>query len=144
MTTAGWKEYADFPDWGLRRVKVKLDTGARTAAIGATDCAVFARPGGGYEATLTLALYRRKPDKVVAMTLRVVEFVFVRNTSGRPEERPVVETMLRLGPITKRIRATVADRSAMLVPVILGRSALSPEFVVDPSRKYVLRNTGRE
>ena len=22
---AGWKEYADFPGWGLRRVKVKLD-----------------------------------------------------------------------------------------------------------------------
>jgi hypothetical protein len=138
MTTAGWKEYADFPDWGLRRVKVKLDTGARTAAIGATVCDVVARPGGGYEATLTLALYRRKPDKVASVTLPVVEFVFVRNTSGRPEERPVIETMLRLGPVAKRIRATVADRSAMLVPVILGRSALAPEFEVDPSRKYVL------
>src|SRR5581483_10820095 len=32
--TVGWKEFADFPDWGLRRVKVKLDTGARSAAVG--------------------------------------------------------------------------------------------------------------
>ena len=30
----GWKEYADFPEWAVRRVKVKIDTGARTSALG--------------------------------------------------------------------------------------------------------------
>ena len=31
----GWKEYLDFPEWGLLGVKVKIDTGARTSAVGA-------------------------------------------------------------------------------------------------------------
>ena len=24
----GWKEYVEFPDWNLRRVRAKVDTGA--------------------------------------------------------------------------------------------------------------------
>lgn len=143
VTIAGWKEYADFPDWGLRRVKVKLDTGARTAAVGATDCVLVAQPDGTYEAVLTLALYRRKPARVVTVRVPVVGFAAVRDTGGRVERRPVIETTLRLGPLSGLIRATVTDRSRMLTPVILGRSALAPGVAVDPARKFVLSKTAR-
>jgi hypothetical protein len=135
--TAGWKEYADFPDWGLRRVKVKLDTGARSAAVGVRDCRLVEVPGG-HEAELTLAPYRRRPNRVTVVRVPVVGFRAVKSSCGQAEQRPVVELTFRLGPITKRVAATVADRSRMLIPVLLGRLALAPEFVVDPARKYVL------
>jgi hypothetical protein len=142
MTTpVGWKEFIDLPDWGLRQVKAKLDTGARTTAIGATGCVLVAKADGSYEAELTLALYRKWPDKLVTVRVPVVGFALVRNTGGHVEKRVVVETAVRLGPVTKTVRATVTDRSRMLTRVILGRSALTPEFAVDPSRKFVL--TGR-
>jgi hypothetical protein len=141
--TAGWKEYADFPGWGLRRVKVKLDTGARSACIGVRHFAVVERPDGTREAELHLAPYRRRPDRVIVVRVPVVGFKRVRSSCGRPTERPVVEVELRLGPVTKVVRATVADRSGMLVPVLLGRHALAPEFVVDPARKYVLGKHAR-
>ena len=32
----GWKERLDFPDWGLNHVRVKIDTGACTSALGAS------------------------------------------------------------------------------------------------------------
>jgi hypothetical protein len=136
---AGWKEYADFPEWGLRRVKVKLDTGARSAAIGARLCVVFDNPDGTQEAELHLAPYRRRPERVVVVRVPVVGFKVVKSSCGDPALRPVVEVLVRLGPVAKRVAATVADRTGMLIPVLLGRLALAPEFVVDPGRKYVLR-----
>jgi hypothetical protein len=69
----------------------------------------------------------------------VLKTVRVRNTSGQLESRPLIETTLCLGPVTKRVRLTVADRSRMLFRIILGRQALLGNFVVDVSRKYVLR-----
>ena len=138
---AGWKEYADFPGFGLRRVRVKLDTGARTTAVGTDGCVLVPNEDGSHEAVLTLALYPRRPLRTVTVRVPVVGFQMVRNTGGVAERRPVIQTTVRLGPVEKVIRATVTDRSRMLARVILGRSALAPEFVVDPGQKYLL--TGR-
>ena len=35
--TIGWKERVDFPDWGIKRLRVKMDTGARTSALDAQN-----------------------------------------------------------------------------------------------------------
>jgi hypothetical protein len=65
--------------------------------------------------------------------------VVVRNSSGTCEERPLVETMLRLGPVTKRVRLTITNRSNMRFRMILGRKALEGDFVVDVGKKYLMR-----
>lgn len=140
--TAGWKEFADFPDWGLARVKVKLDTGARSAAVGVREYRLIEAPGG-HVAELILTPYRRRPERATAVRVPVLGFRAVKSSSGEVRERPVVELVFRIGPVTKRVPATVADRSGMIVPVLLGRLALAPEFVVDPARKYVLTKTAR-
>ena len=139
---AGWKEYADFPGWGLRRVKVKLDTGARSATIGARSFEVF-KKADGFEVEMQVAPYRKDPNRVATIRIPVVGFIRVRSTAGIAEERPMVEVVIRLGGVTKRICATVADRSRMLVPVLLGRIALAPEFVVDPAQKFLLPRRSR-
>lgn len=139
--TAGWREFADFPGWGLSRVRVKLDTGARSAAVGVRSF-TLSEVQGRAEVELCLAPYRRRPDKVVVVRVPVAGFTMVRSSTGQLERRPVIEVDVRLGPIAKRVRATVADRSRMLVPILLGRTALAPEFVVDPSRRYVLSDRG--
>jgi ribosomal protein S6--L-glutamate ligase len=139
MITAGWREFADFPGWGLRRVRVKLDTGARSAAVGVRYYELF-DAGSRPEVELHFAPYRTHPERVFVILVPVVGFATVRSSSGETERRPVVEVEVRIGPVTKRVRATVADRSRMLVAVLLGRTALAPEFVIDPSRKYVLKH----
>lgn len=139
MTTlAGWKEYAAFPELGAKRVRVKLDTGARTTAIGADRCVLVARPDGGTDAKLTLVLNPRRPKRRLVVRVPVVGYITVRGTGGTPERRPLIETTIVLGCVTKRIRATIADRSQMISRVILGRTTLGPEFAVDPSRKFLL------
>jgi hypothetical protein len=138
--TIGWKEYIDLPDWDLRHVKVKIDTGARTAALGATGLVLSTDPEGQSWAELLLRLFRRHPEQVTTVRVPVLGQTRVRNTGGCYELRPLIETTFRIGPVVKRVRLTVADRSRMLFPIILGRKILEGDFLIDPGRKYLLRS----
>jgi hypothetical protein len=137
--TVGWKEYLDFPEWGLRRVKVKIDTGARTSALGVLGYELVETPGGGQGVRARLAPYRRRPGRVAVVEAPVLETVVVRNSGGVCEPRPVVEALVCLGPVCKRVRLTLANRAGMCFPMILGRKALEGDFVVDVGKKYLLR-----
>jgi hypothetical protein len=88
----GWKERIDFPDWNLRRVKVKIDTGARTSAVGALYYEILDVPGLGRVADLVLAVDRRTPDCQTRLRVPVLGTVVVRNSAGQKELRPIVET----------------------------------------------------
>jgi hypothetical protein len=135
----GWKERIDFLDWKLRRVKVKIDTGARTSALGAVYYELLDLPDLGRVADLVLALDRKAPGRQVRLRAPILGTIVVCNSAGQKELRPVVETRVRLGPIIKVIRLTVTNRAQMRFPVILGRQALAGDCVVDVSRKYLMR-----
>jgi hypothetical protein len=135
----GWKERIDFPDWNLRRVRVKIDTGARTSAVGALYYEIRDLPDQGRVADLVLVPDRKAPDRQVRLRAPVLGTVVVRNSAGQRELRPIVETRVRLGPLIKVIRLTVTNRAQMRFPIILGRLALAGDCLVDVSRKYLLR-----
>ncbi len=135
----GWKEYVAFPEWGIRRIKVKIDTGARTSALDVAHYEVHERAGVGLIAELHVALSRRHPERKAVVETPVLDMVSVRNSSGVYEQRPLVATTVRLGPVTKRLPLTITSRAGMLFRMILGRKALEGDFVVDVSRKYLLR-----
>jgi hypothetical protein len=137
--TIGWKERVDFPTWGIRRVKVKIDTGARTSALDVLSYDLR-QTDSGLVADLRLALSRRHPERVTVVTVPVLQIVVVTSSTGIQEKRPLIEAVIRLGPITKRIHVTVTNRSRMLFRMILGRKALEGDFVVDVSKRYLLRS----
>jgi hypothetical protein len=137
LIAIGWKEYLDFPEWGVNRVKAKVDTGARTSALDVARFSLERRPEG-LIARMQLALNRRRPERLVTVETPVLRLVVVTSSDGVREERPVIETAVRLGPIEKRIRLTVTDRSGMLFPMLLGREALAGSCVVDVRYKYLL------
>jgi hypothetical protein len=132
----GRKEYLDFPEWGLHRVRVKIDTGAWTSALDVADC-VLEEGAEGVVACLRMVLPRRR-RQVLEIRAPVLRQTRVRNSGGLCEQRPVVEALVRLGPVQKRIPLAVTNRSHMRYRMILGRQALAGSFVVDVSRKYLL------
>jgi hypothetical protein len=141
MEAVGWKEYVDFVEWGVRRVKAKIDTGARTSAL---DVASYelSEDGPGLTAVLRLPLSRRHPERLTVVRVPVLGMVVVSNSSGGRELRPLIETTIRLGRVEKRIRLTVTNRAGMRFRMILGRKALEGDFLVDVSQKYLLRRHG--
>lgn len=141
----GWKEYLDLPELGLRRLKGKIDTGARTSTLHVHDLVYLERPdderlgAGGRAAEVILAPDRRDATRLVTARVRVLRHVQVTDSGGHRELRPLVETELVLGPVRKRIYLTLTDRSGMLFRMILGRKAVEGDFCVDPAAKYLLR-----
>ena len=137
---AGWVENVALPNLGIARLKAKIDTGARTSALHVSRMKVVDTEGGpGRRPILEISVpggpRGTRPIKVRAA---VREYVVVRDTSGRMERRPVIETGLHIGPFKKRILVTLTNRGDMLFPMLIGRTALGPGIVVDPSRRYLL------
>ena len=140
----GWKELIDLPELGLRRLKCKIDTGARTSTLHLPSLTWLERFADGSQAAeLTLAPDRHDPARLATARVRVLRQIEVRDSGGHLEMRPLIETELVLGPVRKRIFVTLSDRSDMLFRMILGRKAVEGDFLVDPARKYLLRSWPR-
>lgn len=134
----GWKEFVALPDLGVPRLKAKVDTGARTSALHVASIRTLEDLGGG-EAELEIALApdRHRPEHLVRARVRQIARIRVTDSGGHRHLRPVIETTMVLGPVTKRIRLTLADRSTMLFRMILGRKTLEGDFLVDVAAKYL-------
>ena len=134
----GWKEYVALPELGISSLKAKIDTGARTSSLHVTAIRRLAgRDDGEAELEITIAPDRRRPERLVRARVHQLARIRVTDSGGHSELRPVIETLLVVGPVTKRVRVTLADRSSMLFRMILGRKAIEGAFVVDVSRKYL-------
>jgi hypothetical protein len=134
----GWKEYVALPELGISSLKAKIDTGARTSSLHVTAIRrLTGRDDGEAELEITIAPDRRRPERLVRARVHQLARIRVTDSGGHSELRPVIETLLVVGPVTKRVRVTLADRSSMLFRMILGRKAIEGAFVVDVSRKYL-------
>jgi hypothetical protein len=134
----GWKEYVQFPEWGLPRLKAKIDTGARTSVLDVLGYELVPDEEQKLIAELRLPPLRKTESAMHVLRVPVLGTVVVRNSAGMRERRLLLETSLRIGPVTKRVRLTVTNRSCMIFRMILGRTALAGDFIVDVSRKYLL------
>jgi hypothetical protein len=137
--TIGRREFLTFADWPVHRIRAKIDTGAFSSALDVAGCELREIAGRGTIAHVRLALSRKHPERVIEVEAPVVRMTVVRNSGGIPEQRPVIETTVRLGPVTKRIQVTLTRRHGMRFRMLVGRQALTDDFVVDVSRKYLLR-----
>lgn len=130
----GWKECVDFPEWGVRHLKAKIDTGARTSALHVEDATRL--PGGRIR--FYVVLDRRAPRQRVRVETRVRREGRVRSSSGHYTTRVFVATTLRLGGIEKRIELNLVDREDLSFRLLLGRTALAGDFLIDVHQAYVL------
>lgn len=125
--TIGWREWVELPEWGFR-LKAKADTGARSSAI---DCAEITElPGDRVRFTVRLD---RKDKKLITLEADIVARKRVRSSTGLPTDRVFVGTKLRLAGVEKRIVVSLVSRKRMIHRLLLGREALSNDFIVDSS-----------
>ncbi|CAH0533184.1 hypothetical protein VST7929_01046 [Vibrio stylophorae] len=131
----GSKEWV-WVDFAKQSYRARIDTGATTSSLNATDIQEFERDGATWiRFSLSHADDQGKPTIVEAPLVRWVK---IKQASAEEvERRPVVEAWIRLGSVHEKAQFTLADRSHMEYAVLLGREFFKDIAIVDVSRQFV-------
>ncbi|MEX0645190.1 MAG: RimK/LysX family protein, partial [Parvularculaceae bacterium] len=133
----GWREWAAFPELGVPRIKAKVDTGAKTAALHAYRVETRFRGGVEYaEFYVCPQQKRRRPE--IFCTSPVVDRRGIRSSNGVVEQRLIIRTSLSLGEREWPIDVSLADRDAMGFRLLLGRDSFRMKFLIDPKASFLL------
>ena len=131
----GEKEQVFLNDLGIS-MSARIDTGATTASMDARDIQTFERNGEEWVRFIVYHPTTREPIDVERKRVRRVHIV--QSGAEEPERRPVVEMRITLGKITQNAEFTLADRSNLEQPMIIGRNVLRDVMLVDVSRSEIV------
>jgi hypothetical protein len=137
----GWREWAALPELGLERIKVKVDTGARTSALHTFRVLAFDRDGRPWVRFWVHPL-QRSDAAVMVCEAPVVDRRLVRDSGGHQELRYVILTPVKLGGARWPIEVTLTDRDSMGFRMLLGRTAIRGRYRVDPGASYLADGQG--
>lgn len=128
--TIGRRERITFPEWGLKNVTGKIDTGAYTSSI---HCEfVEEREDDGIK-VLFFKVLSPSDKKYNGKLLRSETYSQkkVKNSFGQAEIRYKVSTKVIMFGVEFEAEFTLTDRSKMRNPILLGRKILIGKFIVD-------------
>ncbi|MDN3609602.1 ATP-dependent zinc protease [Vibrio ostreicida] len=119
----------------------RIDTGATTSSLNAVDIEEFERNGKNW-VRFHLSDGATPLDDTNWIESPILRFVKIRqSTNEQMERRAVIELWVRLGDIHEKAQFTLADRSLMSHPVLLGREFIRDIAIVDVSKKYIQNET---
>ncbi len=112
--------------------KAKLDSGAKTSSVNAIDIEEFERDG---EEWVRFTIKNRE-DEEETLEREIVRHVRIKEHDGSTQRRAVVELGICMGRLYKEVEVNLVDRSHFTTDMLIGRSFMSDDVLVDPSTTY--------
>lgn len=128
----GWREVVSLPELGLAGIPAKIDTGARTSSLHAHVLEDFQRDGERFVRFAVDWGGVRHHCEAVHVDVRGIT-----SSNGDQQTRFVIKTPLSIGNLTFRAEISLADRSQMQFPMLIGRTALRRRMVVDSGHSWL-------
>ena len=131
----GWREWAALPELGISRIKCKVDTGARSSAIHASEIEV--------DQERNLVQFKVQPtqgksSRQVICTAALFDERVVTDSGGNRERRFFIETPVVIGAHEWAVEMSLTDRDTMRFRMLLGRTAMKSRFIVNPAKSYLV------
>jgi len=113
-------------------LRAKIDSGAHSSALG-VESYKLEKLGETYLVSFQIV------GETETFVLPVHNFKKVKSSNGQTERRPTVLLSVMLGQNPFAVLFTLTERTNMEFPVLLGASALSGRFLIDPARSRLHR-----
>ena len=131
----GRHEWVAFPDLSVDAIVAKVDSGARTSTLHAENIHLA---DDGQTVKFTT---RSRDNGVIHCHAIVSHTKHIKNSTGLSRSRIVIKTRVAFaGGLQFSIELTLANRSKMKCPVLIGRRAMAGYFMIDPQSNYLLGN----
>lgn len=132
----GWREILSIPTLGIKEIRAKVDTGARTSALHVTDLKMKKR-GRTLFAYFRIHPKQKTKFPIIESKAKVVEFRRITSSNGISSERPVILVDIVLGQNKSQIELTLVNRDMMGYRMLLGRTAIKDRYLVDPGKSFL-------
>ncbi|REJ70085.1 MAG: ATP-dependent zinc protease [Planctomycetota bacterium] len=136
VPTIGWREWIALPNLGIKQIKAKVDTGARSSALHAVDLETFKRHGRDF-VRFKVHPEQRNSKRTVIAEAEVLEYRKVKSSGGHQTRRPVILTSVSALGQTWEVELTLVSRDEMGFRMLLGREAIRRRMIVDPGRSFL-------
>jgi len=133
QVTVGWIEEVALGEQAFR-IKAKIDTGADNTSVNSVNPQVYTRDGQEWiKFTLT-----NKDGTKTTIDQPIIKYTSIKTKSGGRQKRPVIELDICLANVKKRVNVNLVDRSHFKYQVLIGRSFLRPDILVDSAGKLTI------
>lgn len=131
----GLSEWIALPELGMVGLRAKIDTGASTSSLHASDIQPFERRGERWvRFTAHFGTLVQRGHRCEA---RVISVKTIRSSNGQTQSRYLIRTTLALGERAWPVDFTLACRKSMRFRVLLGaRALIDGQWLVNPALNY--------
>ena len=133
----GWREWAGLPHLGVEMIKVKIDTGAKTASLHAFDLMPFTYMG---EDWIQFDIHPLQDNDTIIhrCTAPIIDYRWITSSTGHSQQRYIIRTTLTIGDFSSSVAISLAKRDEMGFRMLIGRDALGDHILVNPSHSFLL------
>jgi len=123
------------PQLGLTGVRAKIDTGARSSSLHVDAQWRFTQDGAPWVGFRLFA--DGASQRSCEACAPILDEREVTDSGGHRTRRVFLRTGLVLAGVSREIDINLTDRRGMLFPMLLGRTAMTRVFTVDPARSFL-------